>query len=208
MIAALILPALMLYRLTNEWSSGFAGHAILIFPIDHWIPFSKVFVLPYYFWYLQLLTGIFWLVFTRRSGRLIYHYTTAILLALAVSSLVFVIYPTHVPRPDVVGDDILARMVRLIYEIDHPYNCFPSLHVALAVLTAYALYRIGPQRVWFYLLNGVTLILIVLSTVLTKQHYTPDILGGLAVAGMCWLAAGRLFSGRLEHLPCGRTETG
>jgi 1-acyl-sn-glycerol-3-phosphate acyltransferase/predicted protein tyrosine phosphatase/membrane-associated phospholipid phosphatase len=64
--------------------------------------------------------------------------------------------------------------------LDQPFNLFPSLHVALAVILAdtYRRHTRGALRVavtaWF--------VLIALSTIFTYQHHIVDVLGGLALS--------------------------
>jgi membrane-associated phospholipid phosphatase len=193
LVVLLILPAMLLYRLTNEWVALRGQYTIVKWPLDDLIPFCRWFVLPYYAWYLQIAGTMLWLVFVRRTDRLYLRLTVSIVLALFLSCLVFVVFPTHVPRPDLVGDDNLTHLVRLIYQADQPYNCLPSLHVAISGLLALAWRIMGPRRWWFQLSNVLLLILICLSTVLIKQHYLPDIPSGLAVTWLSWILAGRII---------------
>jgi membrane-associated phospholipid phosphatase len=99
---------------------------------------------------------------------------------------VFFFYPTVTSRPEVVaGDGFFAAALRLIYDSDTAFNCFPSLHVAQCFLAASACYVVH---------RGVGLaaaawaLLVALSTLFTKQHYVLDAIGGvvLAAAGY-WL---------------------
>jgi membrane-associated phospholipid phosphatase len=69
--------------------------------------------------------------------------------------------------------------------MDAPYNLFPSLHAALLLflLDSYARKLRGLVRsavmLWF--------VLIALSPLLTHQHHVIDILGGFALAAVCFL---------------------
>lgn len=92
----------------------------------------------------------------------------------------FLLYPTTAPRPaHVPGDGFAAWSLRLAYDIDPPYNCFPSLHVAWACVSALTCYRVH---------RGVGIVaalwaaLIGVSTLYTKQHYVADVIAG-ALAG-------------------------
>lgn len=68
--------------------------------------------------------------------------------------------------------------------VDAPYNLFPSLHAALLLflIDAYARHLRGLTRsavmLWFVLIG--------LSPLLTQQHHVIDILGGLALAALCF----------------------
>jgi membrane-associated phospholipid phosphatase len=89
----------------------------------------------------------------------------------------FAFLQTYVDRPILTADDVLTRMIRDVYANDHPYNDFPSLHVAASTVIAIHGWRFSryswPLIAWAGL--------IALSTVMVKQHYVPDIAGGLAL---------------------------
>jgi membrane-associated phospholipid phosphatase len=115
--------------------------------------------------------------------RVVSAYITIVLTAYAG----FLAFPTAAPRPaQVTGDGFSVWTLRLVYDIDPPYNCFPSLHVAysfLAALTAWRVHRrVGAAAfVWA--------MMIAFSTLYTKQHYVADVAGGALLA----FAAYRLF---------------
>jgi len=104
----------------------------------------------------------------------------AYLAAMVVAYAGFLIYPTVGPRPDVVpGDGFAAWSLRVMYDIDPPHGCFPSLHVAYSFLAALVCWRLNRT------LGGVSLtwaVLIAVSTIYTKQHYVADAVAG-AVLG-------------------------
>lgn len=95
----------------------------------------------------------------------------------------FLLYPTVALRPrEVPGDGFAAWSLRLLYEIDPPYNCFPSLHVAYAFVAAFACSRVHrgvgvAATIWAALIG--------VSTLYTKQHYVADVIVG-ALSG--WVA--------------------
>jgi membrane-associated phospholipid phosphatase len=97
----------------------------------------------------------------------------------------FLLYPTAAPRPaEVPGDGFAAWSLRLAYELDPPYNCFPSLHVAYACVSALTCYRVhrGVGRaaaVWAALIG--------VSTLYTKQHYVVDVIAGALAAYVAYL---------------------
>ncbi|MEA4890896.1 MAG: phosphatase PAP2 family protein [Clostridiaceae bacterium] len=206
LISILVIPFMTLYPITNILVGHRGFFQVWQFSIDAWIPFNRFFIIPYFYWYVQVAAGILMMVFSKKSGRLIYRHVMALCLASLIANLIFIVFPTHVPRPVLEGQDILTSLVLLIYKIDSPYNCFPSMHVCYAVLTASAWYLAGPRRWWFWLVNLTGTTLICLSTVFTKQHYSPDILGGLLLAGIAWLLADLICrrTGLLKPVP----ETG
>ena len=97
---------------------------------------------------------------------------------------------SEVIRPVLTGTDTLTRMILAVYAGDNPFNCFPSLHTSISTIMAVHWLRLDrrtgiPAALWTAL--------IVASTVLIKQHYVADVLGGLAVAFVAVWVAGRLL---------------
>lgn len=74
---------------------------------------------------------------------------------------------------------------------------FPSLHAALGVLFPVALWRVKGVR-WFALgLN----ILLVIATPAYGSHYVVDVIAGILIAAVCWLAVARLLDAFSETHP-------
>jgi len=91
-------------------------------------------------------------------------------IASSLACVIFLIYPTTFPRVD------SSPFLRFI---DTPANCFPSLHVALACIAAWSLRADGVRWAPFGAFWAVS---IAVSTVLVKQHYAVDLVGGLLLA--------------------------
>jgi PAP2 superfamily len=66
---------------------------------------------------------------------------------------------------------------------------FPSLHAALGLLFATALWRITMVKWMAIVLNGLMLV----ATPAYGSHYFVDVLAGVMVAAACWIAAARFF---------------
>jgi hypothetical protein len=68
--------------------------------------------------------------------------------------------------------------------MDLPYNLFPSLHITLRTILAdtYARHTRGATR----LLSHIWFSLIGFSTLFTYQHHVIDIIGGFALAAICF----------------------
>lgn len=120
------------------------------------------------------------------------HALYGMLFATALAALVFLAWPTQVARATPDAGGLTALAWRLLHDIDVPANCFPSLHVALAVIAGRALWRRGVRVV------AVTWpALIALSTVTTRQHVAWDVAGGLVLAFIVIVLAPKVF--RLER---------
>ncbi len=107
------------------------------------------------------------------------------LMVMLVAYAGFLLYPTAAPRPaEVTGAGFAAWSLRLAYDIDPPYNCFPSLHVAYSFVAAFTCYRVHrgvgiAAAVWAALIG--------LSTLFTKQHYVADVIVGALLAYPAYL---------------------
>jgi membrane-associated phospholipid phosphatase len=74
---------------------------------------------------------------------------------------------------------LTAWAIRVLYDVDPPYNLFPSLHVSLSTLACWSM--AAAHRRWRCVF--VTAIcLISVSALTTKQHLVLDVMGGLALA--------------------------
>ena len=94
---------------------------------------------------------------------------------------VFVVMPTTIgfARLDLSREANLA--FELLYALDHPYNCVPSLHVAYSALIILAVAQ--RSHLWVKALFACWLVLVMASTVLTHQHHLIDIAAALAMVG-------------------------
>jgi len=73
-----------------------------------------------------------------------------------------------------------VRFLKFVRNFDAETNCFPSMHVSVATLTAlHAQATLGP---WAFLFP----LLIAISCILTKQHYLIDLPFGAALGGVAY----------------------
>lgn len=99
----------------------------------------------------------------------------------------FYLWPTAVP-PMTVGVDLAAHPAYAILQgVDAAGNACPSLHVATATFTALWVRQVlrqvqGPAVL--HALNWAWLLLIVWSTLATKQHVAWDALAGAVLGGL------------------------
>jgi len=132
------------------------------------------------------------------------HYFRRIALAylivetIAVSS--FLLVPVQmVLRPELVPDGSLINWgMMLCYYADLPVNCFPSLHVAIAVLGALACLKV--DRV-VGSISSIIALLIIASTMLIKQHYVADVIAGLVLASTTYYLV--LKPAKTDEIPSG-----
>jgi hypothetical protein len=156
------------------------GAQVVFLPIDYKVPFIKEFIIPYIAWYPFIILTMIYLCL--KDKRVYYRTLASLILGFIVSFAIFYVFQTHVPRPEVVGNDIFSKLVRMIYSNDQPYNCFPSLHVLeshLMVMGVNALENKSKKLQYFVIFTSV---MIILSTQFIKQHVVIDIVGGIYLA--------------------------
>lgn len=152
---------------------------IFKFPLDDLIPLIPVFSVPYLI-FLPLLVFLPVLFFLKAPENIFKSLMLSGIIATLISYLIFFVFPTSIVKPTVAGADIFSQLVRLIYTHDYPYTLFPSGHTLNTVIFAFYLNKWKPG----YLLPiGLVSLSIILSTLFVRQHYLPDILGGLLLGG-------------------------
>lgn len=119
---------------------------------------------------------------------------------------IYYMWQTTVPRPEVVGTDVFSNLVRYIYSIDQPVNCFPSIHVLTTFVIMLAAYKRREQHRWEYWILTFFGSLIILSTLLTKQHAFLDAVSGIAVASTLYFGVQLILANRQETvtIPAGQ----
>ncbi|PIN81012.1 hypothetical protein COV11_02825 [Candidatus Woesearchaeota archaeon CG10_big_fil_rev_8_21_14_0_10_30_7] len=149
------------------------GHVLKIAFIDDNIPLISWFAIPYLTMYF--ITLIPFLLAWDEEKKL---FATAFtfLFAASIAYLTFAVYQTAMVRPQLIPSNSFDYLVEYIYSVDPPVNSFPSLHVLYATLS-YLCLRCINKRISLFILPFAFLTAI--STVLIKQHFFPDIIGGL-----------------------------
>lgn len=191
---ALLILLQISYWLTNHYHA-FQPRLLPVLWIDGIIPFlpwtALIYLsdLPFFFTSYVLLGDA-----RRRSG-----YIKACATAVGVGCVIFVLWPTAYPRPAVLGLANSPRIAERAYAwltvADDPSNAFPSLHVACSCLSAFCFLEASQPR-WKLSVCATWAILIVASTLTTKQHYFVDIMGGVLLA---WCAYRHMYRPAVEQ---------
>ncbi len=186
--SALLIAVFLLYPWLNKRAE--TAHIIKLW-IDDWIPLVPIFSIPYilYIPFLAITLGYF--VFFTELYQAIY---ISFIFCIGVASIIYFFYQTTVPRPQITGTDVFSKMVLYIYSKDHPYNCFPSLHTALSVLSFLYWIQVFPNLKWSM---GAFVLSILISTVTLKQHYIPDVISGILLAIASFYVANFIVGSRM-----------
>ncbi len=153
--------------------------------IDTKIPFVPAFFIPYCIWYLMIFIIPYYL-YCKDKDKFI-KYTMAYILCSMIGNIVFISYPSTVARPTVTGTDIFSLIAKFIYWIDTPTNCFPSLHCAISMLFILYICESKNTNIITKISVCIISILIMLSTLFTKQHVVVDFISGDILALIVYL---------------------
>jgi membrane-associated phospholipid phosphatase len=187
-VATLIIAAsafLFLYvdRLNASFAASGAPFTGLELWIDAYIPFVPQFIYFYFLYYLWVLIVL--PILNERES--FYHAAAAFTIIQAAAITTFIVFPSFMVRPEVVGDSLAHEMVRFIYREDKGFNLVPSLHVGHSTLIA-LFFRAYKPKHFPWVAFGTLMISV--STVLVKQHYIIDIpIGFLFALGSFYLAS-------------------
>ena len=181
---ALIVGAVsIIYPLMNSYRGG---EQIMEVYIDKIIPFNKYFVIPYVSWYVYIL--LFMVIFCIINERTYYRLLISLSVGMIICYVTFYIFPTTVPRPTIITRDVFSRFVLSIYKNDNPYNCFPSVHVVNAMIVSIYVNREEKFNKTIKIISSLVAFLIVISTMLIKQHVFVDVVSGVIVAYSVYMA--------------------
>lgn len=143
--------------------------------LDDRIPYRPRWVWIYSFLYYPAIVYLNWTV---TSPRHFNHLAMSFFVLLAGQMAFFVFFPVETPtrwRDLNRGRSLSERFLLFVRKFDAPSNCFPSMHVSVATLTAFhARPWVGPAAYAFP-------VLIALSCLFTKQHYLLDLPAGAAL---------------------------
>lgn len=193
-----LLPAVLATMVARSWLAGafmillpmyFAiGQATAALPhhqpftaIDRAMPLSPPWIAVYGSLYMA---GFILPLVVVRGRRLFQQVMKAYLFVMVVAYAGFIAYPTIAPRIEPVAITGFATWcLQLFYDLDQPYGCFPSLHVAFALVGAAGCYRMhrGVGRI-----AAAWAVLIGVSTIYTKQHFAVDAIAGAIIGAAAW----------------------
>ncbi len=89
---------------------------------------------------------------------------------------VYLFYPVSLSRPPLTVNSFSTWALSIVYRADRPWNCFPSMHVAMSLMAALTILEVHRVR---GVLTLLLTFLIALSTILIKQHYILDVVSAM-----------------------------
>lgn len=148
--------------------------------LDDKIPFHDPSIYVYIGAFFQWAYCIFTLM--KQKTEIGYKFCSALLIGSLIGFVIFMVYPTAVQRPEIIGSGFTNDFCRFIYSVDNIICACPSFHCFCSTLVILIYMECEGISKKFIYLNIVFSILVFVSTLLTKQHFIADILPGVALA--------------------------
>lgn len=190
-------PAFLLRYILIENLNPARTYHLIWSPLDDLIPFCEWFLIPYVLWYAAIVgMHVYTMLYDVASFR---KYSRFLLVSIGISTAVFLLYPScqNLRPVELPRDNLLTRIIGLIYAADTNTNVFPSEHAigAMAVFAAAANTRSlrTPGKLTAI---GILAVLICFSTVFLKQHSILDVAAAVPVSMIAyWIVYGRKEKG-------------
>ena len=186
-----------MYRLAN-WISNMTGTVSWAFVpklpfIDDRVPVVSIFVVIYLFSYVFWIFGPIIASLTEKENFI--NYIIGLSAAYIIGFLIFIFAPTYMDRAaegllQIASQPGLCnRLLGTVYSSDGSalaFNLFPSYHCLISIYCYLGIRQRTEVSKGIRIYSLVMALLICLSTVLTKQHYFIDIIGGLGISLICY----------------------
>ncbi len=179
------------------------GYHIIQSPLDSYIPFNELFIVPYLLWFPFIAVSVLYFIFKDRTEC--YRLCGLLITGMTVFLLVSTFYPNGVALRPVLSklgrDNIFLDLVAGLHKADTSTNVCPSIHVYNSLAVCFAFFASSHLTGKRLLKAGILIltILICLSTVFLKQHSVIDVIWAFI---LMMIAAPVIYARRLfgkEH---------
>ncbi|MDY3826314.1 MAG: serine/threonine protein phosphatase [Lachnospiraceae bacterium] len=163
--------------------------------LDDRIPNMAIFIYPYVSWFPYIVVCAVLAIKNlddRQFKKVVLVLTTGMNIFLFISY----VWPTGLDfRESIVYDlhTLSGNLLKFVQTVDTPKSVFPSMHVYVTLALQYTLEmqkKLVPA--WGILVGRVLAVLIVLSTMFTKQHSAVDVTAAIVMFAVLALAAEKL----------------
>lgn len=152
----------------------------LYFALDDRIPFLGHFIYIYNIYYPFSFIAFYLLYKSDKNNY--YKGLTSCIIGCLISDIIFLFMPTIMYRPVNPNIDSFTNLViNITFFFDNPpLNCFPSTHCIFCFQIIYS-YIFSKHKIKVKLPIIIISFLIVLSTLLVKQHFIYDVIASLLI---------------------------
>ncbi|MBU5460641.1 phosphatase PAP2 family protein [Anaerostipes sp. MSJ-23] len=155
--------------------------------IDDQIPFCEYFVVPYILWFAFITVTLIYFAFFSHKKDEYYQLLITLGTGMTLFLVISLVFPNGQDlRPTLTGDSIFIKAVQYIYHADTPTNVLPSIHVFNSLACCLAIIKNKNIRPWIKRSAQVLTILIIMSTMLLKQHSIVDVIFAAILYAICY----------------------
>ncbi len=159
-------------------------YTVIHMPLDDYIPFCELFIIPYYLWFLYIAVVVIYLLFFDKKEY--YRACAFLFTGMTVFLIVSTLWPNgqHLRPFTMPRDNIFTQLVAGLYRTDTPTNLWPSIHVFNSLGAHIAIMKSQKLADKKWLRTGSFLLCtsIILSTVFLKQHSVFDMITAFVMA--------------------------
>jgi membrane-associated phospholipid phosphatase len=165
------------------------GGVSTLLPIDNYIKLTPIWAVPYLLSIYWWVGSIAWAAY-KVEFKQFAQFFICLSLAILLSYIIFLVYPTYVTRPQVSGADIFSKLIIFIYGNDRSYNVLPSNHTYTTLIISIFWSRWYPKWRALWIIFA---IVVILSTLFTKQHAILDVIAASILVVVCYGLSGFLI---------------
>ena len=154
---------------------------VLVSSIDSKIPVVPIFIYFYIGWYLMLIFVPF--IFYKYDELSFNKYILTTFIGITVCGIIYFVFPTLIVREPFIVNSVTTFLIELIYKLDTPaLNCLPSMHCLISFIFMIYCTLSKQIPIKYKVLINVFSTLVVISTVLIKQHFIIDVIMALIIS--------------------------
>lgn len=147
--------------------------------LDDSIPLVPWFIYAYYLTFPVAIFTYFYLA--SKDKRALYDVFLTLVFSFLISGIIYFFFQSRMIKPDFTPNSFTGHLLVWTWNSTNPTNTFPSQHCFMAIAAFLACIRCKQMNKGFRIFGCICSVLIVLSTVFTKQHYWIDFVGSLAI---------------------------
>lgn len=148
--------------------------------LDKKIPYLPHSIFIYVLWFPMI--AFYPLCLWVHSAEIYKIYIASIITDIIISTAIYILYPSSFTRPKP-PDGFIGKIMRLVLRCDYKgKNCMPSMHCSMCFIVIFTAYMCSAFQPPLYAAFALLAVLIIMSTVLTKQHVIIDVITGFLAA--------------------------
>lgn len=210
-----MLAYMVIYLAWFAWleKTNTKNYWVIHMPLDDYIPFCEVFIIPYLLWFAYVAAVIIYLFF--RDKQEFQKTCTFLITGMTLFLVISTLWPNgHDLRPAAMPrDNVFTALISLLWKADTSTNLWPSIHVFNSMGAHFGIThckRLMSSRHGrsIRLGSGILAVSIILSTVFIKQHSLFDLVTGLALGIVMWVVIYKqewMFADKTQHTKNKRT---